>query len=108
MGFLRHGNKEELGDINVQQISEHVGKQVDVLCYYITEKPVRTVKGQLMYFGTFIDAAGDWVDTIHFPDKAMKHRLTGKGFYHIRGKVVEEFGVYSIEVAWLEKVGIVG
>lgn len=93
--------------ITAREIPEHFGAMVDILCYYITEKPVRTIKGQLMYFGTFIDSKGDWVDTVHFPDKAMKHRLTGKGFYHIRGKVVEEFGVYSIEVEWLEKKGIV-
>jgi DNA polymerase-3 subunit alpha len=32
--------------------------------------------------------------------------LTGRGFYHIKGKVVEEFGVYSIEARWMQKVGL--
>lgn len=58
-----------------------------------------------MFFGTFIDSAGDWVDSVHFPGVAERSRLTGKGFYHIRGKVVEEFGVHSIEVQWMEKKG---
>jgi hypothetical protein len=60
-----------------------------------------------MFFGTFIDEAGDWVDSVHFPDTANKHRLTGRGFYHIKGKVVDDFGVYSIEVSWMQKVGLV-
>lgn len=92
--------------ICAKDLSLHLGKQVEVLVYYITQKPVRTKNGQLMYFGTFIDSEGDWVDSVHFPDVAQKHRLTGRGFYHMRGKVVEEFGVYSLEVTWLRNVGL--
>jgi DNA polymerase-3 subunit alpha len=84
------------------------GKTVDVLVYYITQKPVRTKNGQLMYFGTFIDSNGDWVDSVHFPDTAQKYRLTGRGYYHMKGKVVEEFSVYSLEVSWLKKLGLKG
>ncbi|HEY1021821.1 MAG TPA: DNA polymerase III subunit alpha, partial [Flavisolibacter sp.] len=86
--------------VQARQFSAHVGSEIEVLVYYITQKPVRTVKGQLMYFGTFIDAAGDWVDSVHFPDTAQKYRLSGGGFYHIKGKVMDDFGVYSIEVQW--------
>ncbi|HEV7334130.1 MAG TPA: DNA polymerase III subunit alpha [Flavisolibacter sp.] len=92
--------------IPARSFGEHVGKEIEVLVYYITQKPVRTINGQLMYFGTFIDAAGDWVDSVHFPDTAQKYRLTGGGFYHIRGRIVDDFGVYSIEVQWMQKVGI--
>jgi hypothetical protein len=38
--------------------------------------------------------------------EAEKHRLTGRGYYHIRGKVVEEFGVYGMEVSRMQKIGI--
>jgi DNA polymerase III alpha subunit len=92
--------------VTARQLPQYVGSQVELLCYYITQKPVRTVKGQLMFFGTFIDKNGDWVDSVHFPDKAEKQRLTGKGFYHLKGKVMEEFGVYSVEVSWMQKVGL--
>ncbi|WP_207494846.1 DNA polymerase III subunit alpha [Aridibaculum aurantiacum] len=92
--------------VKASQFEAHLGKQVDVLVYYITEKPVRTKKGDVMYFGTFIDSNGDWVDTVHFPDVAVKHRLTGRGYYHIRGKVVEEFGVYTLEAVWMKKLGL--
>lgn len=92
--------------ITANQLQQNVGNQVEILCFYICEKPVRTVKGQMMFFGTFIDRNGDWVDPVHFPDTATKQRLTGKGFYHIQGKVIEEFGVYSIDVCWMQKIGL--
>jgi DNA polymerase-3 subunit alpha len=30
--------------------------------------------------------------------------LRGRGFYSIKGKVVEDFGVAMIEVSWLDKL----
>ncbi len=59
-----------------------------------------------MYFGTFLDSNGEWVDSVHFPNVADKYALQGNGFYHIKGKVVEEFGVYSLEVLEMKKMGI--
>ena len=58
-----------------------------------------------MFFGTFVDADLDWIDTVHFPDTVKKHPLHTGGFYRISGKVVEDFGVYSIEVKKMEIVG---
>ena len=83
----------------------YAGKSVTVLGYHITHKPVRTVKGQVMSFGTFIDSRKDWIDTVHFPPI---HAQTppGAGFYRITGKVIEDFGMYSIEVTQVSKVGI--
>jgi DNA polymerase-3 subunit alpha len=84
----------------------HNGQVIDVLGYYITTKPVLTIKSEYMYFGTFLDQEGDWMDTVHFPDSADRYPLSGKGFYQMRGKVVEEFGVYTIEVQWMKKIGL--
>jgi DNA polymerase III alpha subunit len=88
------------------QFQEHVGKIISVIGYYITAKPVQTVKGEQMYFGTFLDSNGDWVDSVHFPNVADKYTLKGNGFYHMKGKVVEEFGVYSLEVQYMQKLGL--
>ncbi len=85
---------------------QYLGKTITMLGYLITWKPVHTIKRELMYFGTFIDAAGDWLDTVHFPDSVKAFPLQGKGFYRMTGRVVEEFGVYNLEVHRLEKVGI--
>ncbi len=88
------------------EMSQHLGKTVTMLGYLITWKPVHTIKRELMYFGTFIDAAGDWLDTVHFPDSVQRNPLQGKGFYRMTGVVVEEFGVYNLDVQHQEKVGI--
>jgi hypothetical protein len=77
-----------------------------VLGYLIVTKPVRTIKNDAMYFHTFIDAKGDWLDAVCFPQIAIRYPVTGKGFYSMKGKVVEEFGVYNVEVTYCKKVGI--
>jgi hypothetical protein len=59
-----------------------------------------------MYFHTFIDTKGDLLDAVCFPQIAIRYPVTGKGFYSMKGKVVEEFGVYTVEVSYCKKVGI--
>jgi DNA-directed DNA polymerase III PolC len=88
-----------------RDLGAHLGKTVTVLGYHITHKPVRTVKGETMSFGTFLDADKHWIDTVHFPPIHAQHPPRA-GFYRITGKVIEEFGVYTIEVTRIEKAGI--
>ncbi|MGZ5255192.1 MAG: helix-hairpin-helix domain-containing protein, partial [Flavitalea sp.] len=82
------------------------GQEITMIGYFITTKPVRTINKQTMFFGTFIDAAGDWIDTVHFPESSRLYPLQGRGFYKLYGKVAEEFGVYTIEVLKQEKCGL--
>jgi DNA polymerase-3 subunit alpha len=91
--------------IAAKDMKNHVGKTITLLGYHITHKPVRTIRGETMSFGTFIDCNKDWIDTVHFPEI---HRMAPPtaGFYKITGKVLEEFGVHSIEVSRIEKAGI--
>jgi DNA polymerase-3 subunit alpha len=71
-----------------------LGKTVEVLGYFITCKPTRTSKGDRMYFGNFIDAAGDFIDTAHFPVVGKDNMgWRGSGIYQIQGRVIEEMGV---------------
>jgi len=88
-----------------RELANNLGKTVTVLGYHVTHKPVRTVKGDIMSFGTFLDAAKDWIDTVHFPPIHAAWPPQA-GFYRITGKVIEEFGVYNIEVSHIEKAGI--
>lgn len=88
-----------------RELKNFSGKTVTVLAYHITQKPVRTIRGETMSFGTFIDVNKDWIDTVHFPP-IYKQAPPQAGFYRITGKVVEEFGVYSMEVTHIEKAGI--
>jgi DNA polymerase-3 subunit alpha len=98
---------DELGRyIPATDIHLHHGKEIEVLGYLVTSKPVYTIKKETMYFHTFIDANGDWLDTIFFPDTASRYPVTGRGFYSMKGKVVDDFGVYSVEVSYCKKIGI--
>lgn len=82
------------------------GKPVKTIGYYVTDKVTRTIKKENMYFGTFLDKKGDWIDTVHFPQSFAYTPFQGKGFYEINGIVTEEFGVYTIEVNSCRKIGI--
>jgi DNA polymerase-3 subunit alpha len=90
----------------VADLEKHLGKEVTVLGYLITSKPSNTIHNETMYFHTFIDADGDWLDTVFFPQTAKYYNVTGKGFYAMKGKVIEEFGVYTVDVSHCKKAGI--
>jgi hypothetical protein len=92
--------------VAASEIEKHLGEEVTVLGYLVTSKPVRTVKQETMFFHTFIDAAGDWLDTVFFPPTALRYPITGKGFYSMKGKVIEEFGMYTVNVSYCKKMGI--
>ena len=92
--------------VPAKEIEKYLGKEVNILGYLITTKPVHTIKNETMYFHTFIDATGDWLDTVFFPQIAKYSNVTGKGFYSMKGKVVVEFGVYSVDVNYCERVGL--
>ncbi|HUR09849.1 MAG TPA: DNA polymerase III subunit alpha [Flavitalea sp.] len=88
-----------------KDLPAHLGKDVTVLGYLVTIKYVHTIKNQLMHFGTFLDASGEWLDTVHFPEPSRAYPFQGNGFYRMQGRVTEEFGVYQVEVKQMEKVG---
>ncbi len=87
-------------------LDKYFGKEVTVLGYLITSKLSRTIHNETMYFHTFIDAAGDWLDTVFFPPTAKFYNVSGKGFYAMKGIVIEEFGVYTVDVKYCKKIGI--
>lgn len=99
-------NKQDLPTLRIDQVPNFLGKEVRICGYLVTVKPTSTVKGERMYFGTFIDLAGEWIDTVHFPPVAKRFPFRGKGVYVISGKVVEEFDCYSIEVSQMEKASL--
>lgn len=91
--------------VAASDIPQHHGKVITVLAYFIARKHVVTKYNDTMFFGTFVDASLNWIDTVHFPEAAKNYPLHTSGFYRITGKVVEEFGVYSIEAHRLDRVG---
>ena len=97
-------NPELLMPTLTHNLMQFVGQVVEITGYYVCYKPTRTVKGDNMYFGTFIDQKGDFFDTVHFPPVAMKYPFKGSGCYHVQGKVTQEFGFPSIEVIVMKKI----
>jgi DNA polymerase-3 subunit alpha len=59
-----------------------------------------------MWFGTFLDNEGNFLDTIHFPASTPAYPFRGKGCYLIEGKVVDDFGYPSIDVNKFAKLPI--
>jgi DNA-directed DNA polymerase III PolC len=80
------------------ELNEHPGKIISIVGYLVTYKSTRTKHGAEMAFGTFLDRRKNWIDTTHFPLVLAKYPIWRRGCYHITGKVVEEFGFYSIDV----------
>jgi DNA-directed DNA polymerase III PolC len=95
------------GDIMAKDLMQHVGQTVKMLGSFVVDKPVHTVKGTTMYFGTFLDATGEWFDTVHFPGSFNYSPFQGRGCYLILGKVVQEFGFPSVEVQRCERLPII-
>ncbi len=60
-----------------------------------------------MCFGTFYDVQGEVFDTVHFPDSARQFPFRGRGFYVLKGKVTEDFGVFAIDVNGTDKLPMV-
>ena len=110
LGF-RFGNpfdlmqEQKIRRVQAAELPQYLGRQVSMVLYFIDYKVVPTANNSTMSFGAFMDENMDWVDTVHFPPAFSQYPLKGRGFYHIRGKVVEDFGFHSVEVAFLEKIG---
>ncbi|CAM3383144.1 DNA polymerase III subunit alpha [Aequorivita lipolytica] len=93
--------------VRATHLPNFTGKTVTIEGYLVTTKRTKTTNGQQMYFGTFVDRNGDFVDTVHFPPVANQYRFRGKGIYSITGKVIEEFDCINIEVIKMERLAII-
>ncbi|MEM8907180.1 MAG: DNA polymerase III subunit alpha, partial [Bacteroidota bacterium] len=91
--------------LTTKHFAQHIGQCIAVLGYFVTKKEVQTVNHKRMYFGTWIDRAGIFFDTTHFPSALQNGGFRGKGVYLITGKIVEDFGVLNIEVTAMKKCG---
>lgn len=87
---------------SASELPAHLGKMVSIKGYHVTRKRTRTRRGEEMAFGTFLDKNGKWVDTTHFPNVLKQYPFRGNGCYLLTGKVVEEFGFYSMDVTEMQ------
>ena len=97
-------SKQYKGVVYGHELLKHLGNVVYAIGYYVNIKRVQTIHGDSMYFGSFTDSLGQLFDTVHFPQSIEKHPFTGKGCYLLKGTVIEDFGVPSIDVAQMQKI----
>jgi DNA-directed DNA polymerase III PolC len=90
----------------VRDLPQQLGQNVQLVGYLITYKTTRTVNGKLMQFINFVDATGHFLDVVSFPEQVARYPLRGRGLYLLQGKVVEEFGVFSLELSQLKKLSL--
>jgi DNA-directed DNA polymerase III PolC len=112
MGFplgdpFRMLDTKHVSTTGADDLAQYIGKAVTITGYVVTTKDTYTKKGELMHFGTFYDRHGVVFDTLHFPNVAREYPFRGRGFYQIQGKVVEDFGVYLIEVSSMNKLPMI-
>ena len=93
----RHG-------IPADQLAACIGKRVAVAGYLVTVKETRTVNGDRMAFGCFLDAQGKWLDTVHFPPALRAFPFRGRGIYRIEGVVAESYGCLHVEASHMTKL----
>ena len=85
-------------------LPQYFNKEIAIVGYLVTTKSTRTKNGDYMFFGTFIDSEGYFFDTTHFPAIAAKYPLRGRGSYHIKGRVDNDFDYYTINVSFIERL----
>ncbi len=90
--------------ISINDLKNYNNQSIVLYGYLVTIKYVKTKNKTVMYFGTFQDYFGNIFDTVHFPERAKLYPFQGKGIYKIRGKVVNDFEYYSLEVIQQKKL----
>lgn len=88
-------------------LKKSVGQTVIIIGYVVDIKNTQTRQGQPMHFGAFYDCTGVFFDTVHFPNVAKEFPFRGKGFYKMKGTVIDDFGIPVIDVAQMEKLPMV-
>jgi len=98
---------KNVSTVHAAELGQHKGANVVIIGYLVTTKDTSTKTGEMMHFGTFYDQHGVVFDTVHFPNIAQQFPFRGRGFYQMRGRVVEDFGVFVIEVTYMDKLPMI-
>ena len=91
------------GAVMACDLVKHHKKQVKMLAYLVSRKHVPTKMGA-MYFGTWIDANGEFFDTAHFTGSLKEYPFKGGGCYLLLGTVEVDYHFPTITISKMEKM----
>jgi error-prone DNA polymerase len=91
------------GDVMAKDLEKHHKKTVRMLAYLISRKHVPTKMGD-MFFGTWIDAQGEFFDTAHFADCLQKYPFQGGGCYLLLGTVEVDYHFPTVTISKMAKM----
>ncbi len=100
-------SKPQHSSLRAKDLPAYKDKIITIEGYLVTTKNTATSNNKTMFFGTFLDKDGDFIDTVHFPPVAAKFPFRGKGVYRIIGRVLEEFDCINIEVIAMYRLAII-
>jgi DNA polymerase-3 subunit alpha/error-prone DNA polymerase len=91
------------GDVLAKDLLKHHKKTVRMLAYLVSRKHVPTKMGA-MYFGTWIDAEGEFFDTAHFTVSLKEYPFQGGGCYLLLGNVEVDYHFPTITINKMAKM----
>lgn len=91
------------GSVMAKDLVKYHKKQIKMLAYLISRKHVPTKRGA-MFFGTWIDAEGEYFDTAHFPNCLAEYHFQGGGCYLLLGTVEVDFHFPTITIHKMAKM----
>ncbi len=94
------------GTVMAKNLTNHHKSQVKMLAYLISRKHVPTKRGT-MFFGTWIDAEGEYFDTAHFPSCLEQYPFQGGGCYLLLGTVEVDFHFPTITIHKMAKMPMI-
>jgi DNA polymerase-3 subunit alpha len=101
--LVEGGRKAE---IKARDMVNNIGKKVLMVGYVFTLRTAGTSKGDTLQFVNFVDDEGYPFDAVLFPQIFKRFPILQKGVYAVTGKVVDEYGVQTLEVQKWEMLEI--
>ena len=89
--------------VSANSLNNYLKKEVKLIAYLVSIKQVPTKVG-MMFFGTWIDANGDYFDTTHFPKSLIDYNFKGGGCYLLLGIVEVDYHFPTITISKMAKM----
>ena len=94
------------GNVMVKDLISYHKKEVKMLAYLISRKHVPIESGS-MYFGTWIDAEGQYFDTAHFPSSLARFPFREGGIYLLLGTVEVDYHFPTVTITKMAKMPLI-